>query len=327
MVYDSLTDIPHDFREGIDWLIALKGKGGKNMAAMGAAVYKFLADKPDDSNQLPIFLKVKLITKHFLEQPELKDLRAVELLLQNFHKPRDRNSGSFGKFFRDFDKCDDEDAVKDWGITAENIAEKLSKSVDGCEKFLKSIKMPGQYKPAYSSKATWDASCSQDPEACAAVLVGIAPMLYAGLMSLWDATDPAEFRLAPSRAKENLEKLLNALRCVKPECHDSMSRSDIVDALGGVDIDVLNTLIELSGFWEFHGLEDAEVVKANKLFSRKNGSYAVSEGIGGVDMGLLHAWNAKKSNKPPKIFTGVGSNNFHVPGAPAVANLDYGSPI
>ncbi|GBE59508.1 Probable serine threonine- kinase kinX, putative [Babesia ovata] len=265
MVYDSLTDAPRDFREGIDWLVALKGTDAEsNLAALGAAVYKFLSDNPDDSDQLPAYQKVKLITKEFLEQEGIKDRRTVRVMLARFNTPRDLKSYILAKPLDTFEDSDTKKIVEAWGITAENIAEKLTQSVDACEKFLGDIKVPGQYMSAYSSKATWAESCSKKPEDCAAVFVGIAPMLYTGLTSLWDATDADDFRLVPSKAKKNLNNLLAALRYVKPEVRAKMDRSDVVNALSGVGIDVLDTLTEVAEFWAVSGSGNAESVEGMK---------------------------------------------------------------
>ncbi|GBE59574.1 Probable serine threonine- kinase kinX, putative [Babesia ovata] len=254
MVYDSLTDAPRDFREGIDWLVALKGTDAeKNLAALGAAAYRFLSEKPDDSNQLPAYKKVELITKEFLEQEGLKNRRPIKLMLSRFNTPRDEKPDSIAPFFGDFDGRVDGEYANEWRITAENIAARLTKSVNACEKFLKDIQVPGKYKSAYSSEATWSGSCSKKPEECAAVFVGIAPMLYTGLVSLWEATDADTFEWLPSRAQKDLEALLKALRYAKPECRSKMRRSDVVKALSGVGIDVLDTLHLFADFWAIYG--------------------------------------------------------------------------
>ncbi|CDR95098.1 hypothetical protein BBBOND_0202550 [Babesia bigemina] len=328
MVYTSLTYAPRNFREGIDWLVALKRNGFENnLKAISDAVYNFLADKPVGSDKLPIYQYVTLITKEFLEQEELKDRRVVETMLAKFNEPKDQKSDFFVKFFKGISELGGRKFVKHWGINGENIAEKLSKSVDVCETFLKSIQVPGQYKSAYSSKATWEASCSDNPQECAAVFVGIAPMLYAGLTSLKDATAAEVVKSAPDRAKADVENLLNALRYVGPACRASMSPSDVSNALRDFDYDILGTLADLSEFWMYHGLDSAGVAEALKYYHSKYGSYPITGGDNGVNMGLVNAWNSKLAKKPAKTDNALGSDNTYYPGMPTVANLNAASPI
>ncbi|CDR96177.1 Probable serine/threonine-protein kinase kinX [Babesia bigemina] len=262
MVFNSLTELPRNFREGIDWLVALKGSDAeKNLAAISDAVLNFLRDNSVCYDDIPAFQKLKLITKEFLEQEGLKDRRAVKMILDRFNTPTHKKRDFFSTFSHPIDEDDDDNGIKTWGITAENIVERIAKSVKGCDKFLAEVKIPGKYMSAYSSGATWSNSCTQKPADCAAVFVGITPMLYAGLMSLWDATDADDFRLFPSKAKKNLGDLLNALRYAKPECSSSLSRSDVVNALSGIGIEELDTLMELADFWITQGSENEEAVE------------------------------------------------------------------
>ncbi|GBE60983.1 hypothetical protein, conserved [Babesia ovata] len=254
MVYDSLTDIPRNLKEGIDWLIALRGThAGNNFKAMGAAVYNFLADKPVGFTEVPALEEVKVITKEFLEQEELKDLWPANAMLTRFDRPVDKNPPALAKFFKSVNRNQYTNVVKDGGITSKTIADTLAKSVFGFEKFLKGIKDPGQYKSAYSSEATWDASCAKNPEDCAAVFVGIAPMLYAGLYSLIDASykDWMDW-LKCNKRNINLGNLLKAVGYVVPERRDELSDSDVRTALSGVSSHILETLYDLSGFWAFY---------------------------------------------------------------------------
>ncbi|CDR95427.1 hypothetical protein BBBOND_0205850 [Babesia bigemina] len=44
MVYTSLTEVPHNLKEGIDWLVALKGTYGENnLKTIVGAIQKFLS--------------------------------------------------------------------------------------------------------------------------------------------------------------------------------------------------------------------------------------------------------------------------------------------
>ncbi|GBE61090.1 hypothetical protein, conserved [Babesia ovata] len=353
MVYHSLTEAPHNLKEGIDWLVALKGTNAEgNLKALGTAVHKFLVNKPVGFTEVPALENIKLVTKKFLEQTELDDQWFVKELLKRYNKPINTKPGIMAKYFRAADECDYKNVVTAKRISAKTIAGKLGMVVGFCERFLDHIKVPNQYQSAYSSEATWDASCTKDPEACAIVFVGIAPMLYGGLGSLQSATIADSLKHLPFAPKKSFGNVLKALGYVEPGCRDSLSGSDVGSALRGLCLRTLVTLCDLAGFWAFYGSKNPEAVdpveqpaepikpvepakpvttsdavEALKYSTGKDGTHHVAGGNSGVDMGLLHAWNAKKSNKPPKIYTGVGSNNFHVPGAPAVANLDYGSLI
>ncbi|GBE60372.1 hypothetical protein, conserved [Babesia ovata] len=180
--------------------MALRGKdAGKNLAAMGDALHKFLADKPVGKMELPALENVKRISKEFLEQKEFRRYPFVQKMLGMFN-------GTMNK---------------------------------KCYKYL-------------SSKATWEASCSKKPEACAAVLAGIAPMLFGGLRTLRRASTEALASWVNINAKERLRDVLKAVGYEEPGCRAGMSGSDIRKALSAVDIRILDTIYDLAGFWAFY---------------------------------------------------------------------------
>ncbi|GBE58857.1 hypothetical protein, conserved [Babesia ovata] len=341
MVYTSLTEAPHNLKEGIDWLVALKGTDAEaNVKGLGAAVYKFLANKPVGFTEVPALEEVKLISKEFLEQPELKDMWYVKDMLGKFNEPMDKDNTLY-RWFGALAESDYENIIKVRGLTADAMVKNVSDVVDGCEKFLENIKAPDQYKSAYSSDATWDASCAEDPKACAVVLVGIAPMLFTGLRSLIDVTGVANRTTPAFRGEKNLGKLLKAVGYKEPECRAGMGNSDIRGAFNGVDRYILDKIYDLSGFWAFYGLNNSEsvdavepvkpvttadAVEALKYHTSKNGPHMIAGDNSGVNMGLLHAWNAKKSNKPPKTGNALRSNMYY-PWLPTVSDLGNVIPI
>ncbi|GBE61791.1 hypothetical protein, conserved [Babesia ovata] len=220
MVYNSLTEAPRNLKEGIDWLMAVKGTNiMKTSKAMGAALHKFLGI-------------VKLISMEFLEQEELKDQKFVKKVLEMINGSTDRKPGDFAKTM---------------GSNPDAVAQNLRYVVDGCEKFLNHIKNPDQYKSAYSPEVTWDASCSASPEDCAAVFVGMAPMLYAGLLSLWDAgrSNPLKWL---KRNKKSLAEVLKAVGYDEPECRTPITASNVINSLRNVDKESLDRLYNLAGF-------------------------------------------------------------------------------
>ncbi|CDR96515.1 hypothetical protein BBBOND_0304190 [Babesia bigemina] len=252
MVADSLTQFPHDLKEGIDWLIALKGTDPENnLKAMGAALYDFLADKPDGTMRMPALEEVKHITREFLEKPEIKYQPFVRGLISRLNEPVDQSTKKSFKGLSMVPKSAYETIIKSRGANPKAIAEKLGKVVDGCENFLKRIAVPDQYKCAYSSKATWAESCAKDPEACAVVLVGIAPMLYSGLRSLQIVSRDA-FRQGPnSEASERMEEVLEAVGYKEAEYQSEKGRP-IYKALSGVDLGIFTVLYDVARYWALY---------------------------------------------------------------------------
>ncbi|GBE59623.1 hypothetical protein, conserved [Babesia ovata] len=253
MVYKSLTDVPHNLKEGIDWLIALRGTDAEsNLKAMGAAVYKFLADKPVGKMELPALEKVKRISKEFVKNPELKNMVPANMMVKRFNTPMNKNLSGYARYISTVRESDYDNVLQTKGLTAETVAENLSDVVDGCEKFLEKIKSPDEYKSAYSSKATWDRSCAKDPEACAVVLVGIAPMLYTGLRCLREASHDDTLPVSPFAPCTGLGYVLRAAGYDGSECCAKISGSYVLKALKGVDKGLLGIIYDLAGFWAFY---------------------------------------------------------------------------
>ncbi|CDR95139.1 hypothetical protein BBBOND_0202960 [Babesia bigemina] len=248
MVYTSLTDIPRNLKEAIDWLVAVKGTDAeKNVKAMGAAVYELLADKPVGFTDVTALWNVKFATKKFLQQDEIKDMWPVKELSKRYYEFMDKSPEAIAKAPAMVPKSDYENVIKTRGLTAEVIGQNLGEVVEGCEKLLQGIKVPEQYESAYGSEATWDASCAAKPEACAVVFVGIAPMLYTGLGAMWDAS-----HLEMSKKSAGAAKVLQALGFVEPQCRAGMTVSNALRGLRGIDLHILDTLYDLSGFWAFY---------------------------------------------------------------------------
>ncbi|GBE59770.1 hypothetical protein, conserved [Babesia ovata] len=275
MVYNSLTEVPRNLKEGIDWLVALRGTDAeKNLAAMGAALYKFLAEKPVGFTEVPALEKVKLISKEFLEKPALRNMWPARAMLRRFNDPMYKEQGLIAKWFGDLQKSDYENVIQTRGVKPETIAKNLVKAVAGCEQFLENVKIPDQYESAYNSEATWEASCAKDPEACAVVLVGVAPMLYAGLRSLKVASEGETRGGVPmALGMSSLGSVLIAVGYEETQWRAAMTASYVFKALKGVSHQVLTTLYDLSGFWAFYGLDKADVesVEAASNSSAKGG--------------------------------------------------------
>ncbi|CDR94614.1 hypothetical protein BBBOND_0109120 [Babesia bigemina] len=257
MVYNSLTDAPRNLKEAIDWLLALKGtEAENNFNAMASAVYDFLADKPVGRIKVRALEKVKSISHKFMGQKALKEHSFVKIMLRRFESEMSTKFSLFHRHFGSLAQSDCENVIEATGVKPEDIAVELAKAVDGCEKFLDDVKIPGQYSSAYSSRATWDSSCSRKPEACAVVLVGIAPMLYAGLRSLKEASaDVVNRQWLVSYAEMHLKDVLKAVGYKTQEYRASMSGADISTALNSVKYDMLSSIYDLAGFWAFYGFD------------------------------------------------------------------------
>ncbi|GBE60334.1 hypothetical protein, conserved [Babesia ovata] len=223
MVYNSLTDTPHNLKEGLDWLMALKGVDAtNNLKAVGEAIYNLLQSRAVDTTA---FEAVK--------EGEIEDQKSVQNMRGTFIG--NKNAGSSG-------------LATSKRLTAGAIAERLGKLVDGCEQFLDSTTAHERYVSAYSSEATWESSCAQDPEACAATLLGIAPMLYTGLQGLRWVSQCASYGGSNSQAAMRMPGMLEALGYNKEEGRSYLTGSYVAWSLRGVDRDTLSILYDLAGF-------------------------------------------------------------------------------
>ncbi|CDR97767.1 hypothetical protein BBBOND_0402550 [Babesia bigemina] len=235
MVHKSLTDLPRNLKEGIDWLLAVKGDDGEsNLKALGAAVYDFLAQQPLALTNVPSLENIKLISMGFMWNKELRDLWPANVML--------------GKFIHSADKKADE-LADTMGTRPEKVAANIGTIVHGVEKFLDDIKHPAQYKSAYGHKATWDRSCAKNPEDCAAIFVGIAPMLYVGLESLRDASESASGAfLSDEISTRRFRRVFKAMGYRKRRLRPNIGGPDFLKALSNVQKDVLSILDDVSGF-------------------------------------------------------------------------------
>ncbi|CDR95012.1 hypothetical protein BBBOND_0201690 [Babesia bigemina] len=255
MVHTSLTVAPQDFKEGMDWLMALKGADPENnLKAMGAAVYDLLKSNALGVDVLDGLKKVQGVSQKFLDQEGLNKQLFVKEFLQRIAMPLNKKSDVFAD-------CPH--------ITAETIAENIGEVVNGCHKFLETSKIPTQYDSAYSS-ATWDASCSKNPKDCAVMLVGIAPMLYTGLRSLQVASHAAARKELGHEAKKRMDEVLNAVGYTNTKSPDKMGSSTLYQALNDVDEKVLSVLHDLAGFWAFDVCDNKKGLKVKRIMEPKD---------------------------------------------------------
>ncbi|CDR93795.1 hypothetical protein BBBOND_0101240 [Babesia bigemina] len=253
MVYLTLTQAPRNVKECVDWLLAVKGNDPeRNLKALGTAVYDFLADKPVGKMEVAALEEVKRISKEFLEQEGLRKLPFIKTLLKKFNGPVNKKVYQRFAVFYDVEDSDYENVVRNTPLLPEKITLNIAKVVYATELFLDDVKDPHKYTSAYGSEATWEASCAEDPQACAMVFVGIAPMLYAGLLSLRSAGIAAPWRWLISSWAKSPEDVMKAVGYNEPQCRNSISGSDLLEALRRVNADVLHIIYDLAGFWAFY---------------------------------------------------------------------------
>ncbi|CDR97740.1 hypothetical protein BBBOND_0402290 [Babesia bigemina] len=252
MVYNSLTEAPRNLKESFDWLIAVKGTDAeKNVKALGAAIHKFLADKPVGVTRIPSLEKVKRLSRDFMQKAELKNMPMVKEMLVSFNAPVAKHASSARHLLGEY-SSDYKNVIQERRLRPGNISDSVARIVGSCDIFVEGVKTPGQYESAYSSEATWDASCAKNPEACAIVFVGIAPMLYAGIDSLWMASDPDTFLGQTPAGAKSMVNVMKALGFTEQECSGVMSFAKVRPALRVLNRDIMEQIYDLAGFWAFY---------------------------------------------------------------------------
>ncbi|CDR94163.1 hypothetical protein BBBOND_0104720 [Babesia bigemina] len=252
VVYNSLIYVPRNFKEAVDWLIAVRGDDGmKNLKALGAALYDFYAHMSGRFTEVSDLDKVIRVSREFLEQEKLKKRRSVKRILIKLNDRLRKTPDQLAKRIGSAHDTKNEKYLQKKGLTADTIAENLCCVVDACAEFLGRIKNRSHYKSAYSPQATWDASFSAHPETGVVIFVGIAPMLCASISSLNAAVFAAMLRFPPFIAYKRMQELIQALGYVEPECRAGMTASYVGDALEGFEETII-FLYELAGFWIFY---------------------------------------------------------------------------
>ncbi|GBE61110.1 hypothetical protein, conserved [Babesia ovata] len=253
MVYHSLTQAPQNLKEAIDWLMALKGPYSKlTIQAMGAAIYDFLSDKPVGKMEVPALEEVKLISRSFLRKSQLQNHWSVERLVGRFSVRMSKSDGGLAcNGHKDYLESDHVNVVRARRATPRTIAKNIGEVVHATGKFLDEIKNPAEYKSAYGPEVNWIQSCVNDPEACAVVFVGIAPMLYAGLRCLKDADSVEQWKWPEFKAPTS-DGLLKAVGYEEQDCRAGISGYDVRKALSGVDLQILSIIYDIAGFWAFY---------------------------------------------------------------------------
>ncbi|CDR94754.1 hypothetical protein BBBOND_0110520 [Babesia bigemina] len=253
MAYNSLTQVPRNLKEAVDWLMALKGTTpDANLTAMGVALHDFLAEMPVGLKRLQALEKIKSITRKFLRNPELSIQPFVFDLLRRFNGPMNKTYRGLRGNVMIVNDSDYKNFIQTDRLQPHDIANGLGTLVHGCEHMLANITDPEEYKSSYTSEASWAGSCQADPEACAVVFVGIAPMLYAGLRSLRAVGNVATQNASMPDADDRIEDVMEALGYVAPERRGEMTGPEVRKAMRSLPVHTLDLVYDLAGFWAFY---------------------------------------------------------------------------
>ncbi|CDR95703.1 hypothetical protein BBBOND_0208570 [Babesia bigemina] len=243
MPFDSLTMVPRDLKEAIDWLLATKvNEDSRTWWSMGLGLTRMYERQPAAVKMLPALEVIKQITKDFLERKEIRNQKFVRSVLDRINKPSSNTTGN------------DPQSLKVHvgsarGVGPRTLARSACKALYVCDMFLDDIKDHEKYRSAYASDVTWEESCDEYPEACAVVLVGIAPILYVGLRSLKEAAKAAVEAGPGSKEEIHLAKVMKAVGYTVPQCRSDLTSLDIRKALRGLDVPMLAVIYDFSGFW------------------------------------------------------------------------------
>ncbi|CDR96671.1 hypothetical protein BBBOND_0305750 [Babesia bigemina] len=253
MVYSSLKGIPRDFREGVDWILALKGSHPDvTLGMLADAVHRLLVRHPVGYTEIPALEKVKSVAQKFFEQKSFKHDPFAEMLLKRYNARMPKDPMGLAKSLKFYLESDYRNVIAAHDVRPQRIAGRLRRVADACERFLNDIKSADSYRSTYTSRATWDVSCAKDPETCAAIFVGIAPMLFTGLLYLMEADEYASRVERNYEVEKQLEDLLRSLGYGKPECKDRIDGPLFTVAVRDINDTILDTLYDLAGFWAFY---------------------------------------------------------------------------
>ncbi|CDR97669.1 hypothetical protein BBBOND_0401610 [Babesia bigemina] len=252
VVYNSLMYVPRNFKEAVDWLIAVRGDDAeRNLATLGAAIYDLYVHMSGRSTEWSNLDKAIRFSIDFLEQEKLKKHLYVKMILAILSYRVNITPNVLTNIIVSAYDTENQRFLHKNGLTADTIAEKLCYVVDACAEFLGRIKNRSHYNSAYSPQATWDALFSAHPETGAVIFVGIAPMLVAGLLSLRSASLAGKLKSSPLIASKRMQELIQALGYVEPQLCAGMTASYVGRALGGFTYETINFIFDLAGFWTF----------------------------------------------------------------------------
>ncbi|CDR93734.1 hypothetical protein BBBOND_0100630 [Babesia bigemina] len=217
MAYASLTEAPRNVKEGIDWLIALKGDdAGRNLTSMGLAIYNLLTHKPVGNLNKPAPEKVEEGSEEVEGQ---SGQESVQSLREMSTRALAENLAKLSNNER---------------LAVRIIALKLSHVILACQQFLDDVKDGDRYVSAYGPEATWDVSCAENPEECVSVFVDVAPMLHGGLKALRKASDGKILGIPSAEDTERVQEIMKAFGYNESEERAEMTATHVSEALRGV---------------------------------------------------------------------------------------------
>ncbi|ORM41114.1 uncharacterized protein BXIN_0446 [Babesia sp. Xinjiang] len=205
MVHASLLEYPTNYKEAIDWLVAIRTSGG--IKELGAAVVNLFAEQSYDDEFMALIKEIRLKVKRYLRQSGFSDQPAVRIILKllpdESEYPIEVGSPPTITEIEEAIECqhpshkeekgvpiaDKSESHKPKPILPRNISDAdvikaISDSADQYDKLLRKLWKSKTYEHSYDVTATWEQSCAPEPQTCAKIFVGIAPMLAAGTCAL-----------------------------------------------------------------------------------------------------------------------------------------------
>ncbi|GIX65038.1 uncharacterized protein BcabD6B2_44730 [Babesia caballi] len=252
MGYPTLTVVPSNLKEAIDWLDAVKNNGDPaDIISLGAAVHDLLYRYPSEPGKLAFVEEVKAIVKKFFEKPELVELEPIHSVLQRYYNSHCDDQGGWSYFFWSSKPNEPTNVVVDQCLTTDDVTEVIDSLACRIEDFTSRLKPSGNDVSAYDSTANWADSCDADERLCAEIFVGIAPLYYAGLRALAAICKTAHHVAGPIGVEGNkLGALLSHMGFTVSSSDTDTRGEDICKSLA-LPKETLNDVYDLAGFYAF----------------------------------------------------------------------------
>ncbi|EDO07823.1 hypothetical protein BBOV_III002580 [Babesia bovis T2Bo] len=231
MKYGSLLDYPINYKEAIDWIVAVKQTGG--IEPLAKAVVSLFSEVMKGDRVLDTIQKVRCRAQRVLQKARFAWHPTVCIVLREHEREcEDLQHDDIHTNVMDLEyesnadvQCkpqtkEDEDVESGEHdetpesptldepallktISDEELKKVIIESANQYEKLLKKLIKRKTYKMTYSPNATWTASCMCVPKRCAIILVSIAPMVFAltSMMRHVALMSPAGSKIASGSGK------------------------------------------------------------------------------------------------------------------------------
>ncbi|GIX65074.1 variant erythrocyte surface antigen-1 family protein [Babesia caballi] len=180
----SLTTPPTNLKEAIDWV--LKIKNDNNAIDKLAEALEELLKHDGSEVALKVLEKYRLVSKSVIEklkpQKSERHFAVPHVILNKLSEGLDPfPSGSQANI-----RPEDVVKVKEWvsSVDGNTLKQLIETFAGGLESFRKNI-LQNPKNSAYQSDADWNNLTTSDKRDCAAILLGIMPVVYIGLTYLY----------------------------------------------------------------------------------------------------------------------------------------------